>query len=89
MILKCFTPSFPDKLPKPWEMHQYNTMQVILEIFNITSFDLSEWTGEVKVDINIEKNTEGIISLLVSSPNCTISVHAHKLHLIVSGYNFK
>jgi hypothetical protein len=89
MILKFFTPFFPDRVPKSWEMHQYNTMQIILEFFNIKYFDLLKWIGEVKVDINIEKDTDGVISLFVSSPNCTIRAHAHKLHLTVIGYRFK
>lgn len=89
MILKFFTPFFPDKVPKLWEMYQYNAMQVMLELFDIEYFDLLKWIGEVKVDINIEKDTEGVISLFVSSPNCTIRAHAHTLHLTVSGYRFK
>lgn len=89
MVLKFFTPSFPDRIPKSWEMHQYNTTQIILDFFDIVSFDLFKWIGEVKVDINIEKDKEGVISLFVSSPNCTIRACAHKLHLIVGGYKFK
>ena len=89
MLLKLFAPIFPDKIPKSWEMYRYNTLQIMLEFLNVESFDLLNWIGETKADINIEECTKHNISLIVSSPDCTIRAHAYKVRLAVNGYRFK
>jgi hypothetical protein len=60
LILRLDLSDYPAKPPEKWQINKYNTVQIELELWGISSLEISGYCIERKVDIHVEKFVEGI-----------------------------
>jgi hypothetical protein len=65
---------FPDHPPLRWMRDGYNTAQIQLDFFSLDSVQITGWSTENCVDINIEKIEDGRIYMSAKGPTCAINV---------------
>lgn len=58
--------TYPEMPPKKWINGKFNTVQVVLELWNVKKLSLNELSQDTPADIRVESATEGV---LVSSDN--------------------
>lgn len=75
--------SYPSCPPKKWVVQKFNTVNVVLEFFNVYGFELGAFDKLNIVDIDIYKNDKGIICITSSGLVCKSEIFDL---MVISGY---
>ena len=79
--------TFPDNPPAKWVKQNANTVQIALELYGTERIQISGWTTEYEVDLNLIKDHE-LITLSATGNGTDIVVVANVVDIVkISAYH--
>ena len=68
---------FPENVPMRWKQRGYNVLLLQLDFWEIRSVQVTRWSRDNIVDIQVERMINGQIEVQAISPTCHVQLIAH------------